>query len=177
MNLCVMMGWEAQWMPLCLYKKKTVFFSDSFHIQKKPQNQPHKLYKKSWYVEWRNEHSFPDDNDNSGFDWQKIFCLVPASHSRSLGLSSGAKVSLVGLLGAVAIGVVAARRVVLTDLCLPLRWRLYLPGQEGGEGRYKIQDRQTEVVRGKNGEKKEEGCNQKQLVSLFGCFSPWILAL
>ena len=55
------------------------------------------------------------------------YFLVSPGHSRSLGLISGAKVSLVGLLKAVAVGVEAAGRVVLTGLRTPLRWRLYLP--------------------------------------------------
>lgn len=54
-----------------------------------------------------------------------------ANSTLSLGWTSGAKVSLVGLLIAVAISVEAADRVLLAGLCTPLRWRLHQPGQEG----------------------------------------------
>lgn len=53
--------------------------------------------------------------------------LVSQGSGWSLGLSPGAKVSLVGLLETVAIGVEAAGRVVLADLCTPLSWRLCRP--------------------------------------------------
>lgn len=59
--------------------------------------------------------------------------LVSKSPSQFPGLISGNKVSLVGLLRTVVVGVEAAGRVVLADLCTPLCWRFHQPGQEGGE--------------------------------------------
>lgn len=53
---------------------------------------------------------------------------LSASHSRLLWLSSGAKVSAVGPVDAVVIGVHAAGGKVLADLCALLCWRLYCPG-------------------------------------------------
>lgn len=53
--------------------------------------------------------------------------LVSASHGWPLGLSLGPEVSVEGILRAVAIGVDAAGRVVLTDLCTCLRRRLQFP--------------------------------------------------
>lgn len=53
--------------------------------------------------------------------------LVSASHSRPPWSTSSAKVSVVGLLDAVAIGIVAAGGVVLADLCASFCWRLHCP--------------------------------------------------
>ena len=102
--------------------------------------------------------------------------LVSASRGWSLRRISGAEVSLVGLLEAVAIGVEAAGRVVLTGLCTPLRRRLHRPGE--GERRGGQIFRQTEIVRGEDGEDKEEKCNQTQtFLSLFLCIFPQLQAL
>lgn len=75
----------------------------------------------------RNARSFPDNNDNSAIWHTDTVCLVSTSRSWSLGCVSGAKVSLVGLLKAMAVGVEATGRVVLAGLCTPLGWRLYRP--------------------------------------------------
>lgn len=55
------------------------------------------------------------------------YFLVSTRPCLSLRRSSGAEVSLVGLLKAMVVGIEAAGRVVLTGLCTPLRWRLYPP--------------------------------------------------
>lgn len=58
----------------------------------------------------------PADSASTGCSW-------------SLGCTSGAKVSLVGLLIAVAMSIEAADRVLLTGLCSSLCWRLHPPGR------------------------------------------------
>lgn len=63
----------------------------------------------------------PDNDDDFAFG------LVSQCSGWSLGLNPGAKVSLVGLLETVAVGVETTGRVVLTGLCTPLSWRLCRP--------------------------------------------------
>lgn len=79
---------------------------------------------------------------------------VSTRSSWSLGCTSGAKVSVVGLLIAMAISVEAADRVLLTGLCTSLCWRLHPPEHEGG-------------WEGETAEDREKKCSQE---TSSGCF-------
>lgn len=80
----------------------------------------------------KKQHAFISRWQQGFSIWQPL-CLVSKSPSQFPGLILGTKVSLVGLLITVVVGVEAAGRVVLAGLCTPLRWRFHQPGQEWGE--------------------------------------------